>query len=350
MFGGSRQKALVGLDIGSSSIKAVELKNTKHGYELVSFGLERLAQDTVVDGAIMDAPLVAGAIGNIFDTQKVKTKNVATAVSGHSVIVKRVTLPSMTEEDLYDRIQSEASQHIPFDIADVNLDHQLLESVDSQMDVLLVAVKKDKILNHTNVIAQAGKNSTVVDIDAFALQNCYEANYDPDPGQTIALLNIGASVMNINIVRGSIPLFTRDVSVGGNQYTDALQKELDLSFEDAERLKHGESVAGVAEEHRGTILRSVTDILVLEIQKTFDFFRATASGESIQKIVVAGGSARVPGVMDVLREEFAIPVEEMYPFRKIVINPARHNEDQIRELAPRLAIAVGLALRSFDEQ
>src|SRR6195256_5899522 len=350
MFGGGKQKALVGLDIGSSSIKAVELKSTKQGYELVSFGLENLAQDTVVDGAIMDAPLVAGAISNIFDTQKVKTKNVATAVSGHSVIVKRVTLPSMTEEELYDRIQSEASQHIPFDIADVNLDHQLLESIDSQMDVLLVAVKKDKILNHTNVLAQSGKNSTVVDIDAFALQNCYELNYDPDPGQTVALLNIGASVMNINIVRGGIPLFTRDVSVGGNQYTDALQKELDLSYEDAERLKKGETLPSVTDEQKQQILRSVSDILTLEIQKTFDFFRATASGENIQRIVVAGGTARVPGLMDVLREEFAVPVEEMYPFRKIVINPARHNEDQIRELAPRLAIAVGLALRSFDEQ
>jgi len=349
MFGGGKQRALVGLDIGSSSIKAVELKSTKQGYELVSFGLEPLAQDTVVDGAIMDAPLVASAISNIFDKQSIKTKNVATAVSGHSVIVKRVTLPAMTEEELYDRIQTEASQHIPFDIADVNLDHQLLESVDSQMDVLLVAVKKDKILNHTNVLAQAGKNSTVVDIDAFALQNAYEVNYDPDPGQTIALLNVGASVMNINIVRGGVPLFTRDVSVGGNQYTDALQKELDLSFEDAERLKRGEAIAGVAEEHRGTILRSVSDILILEIQKTFDFFRATASGENIQKIVVAGGSARVPGLLDLLREEFSVPVEEMYPFRKIVINPGRHNEDQIREFAPRLAIAVGLALRSFDQ-
>src|SRR6266702_717845 len=345
---GGKSKQLVGLDIGSSSIKAVELKSTKQGYELVSFGLEALSQDTVVDGAIMDAPLVAGAISNIFETQKVKTKNVATAVSGHSVIVKRVTLPMMSEEELYDRIQSEASQHIPFDIADVNLDHQLLESVDSQMDVLLVAVKKDKILNHTNVLAQSGKNSTIVDIDAFALQNSYEVNYDPDPGQTIALLNIGASVMNINIVRGGIPLFTRDVSVGGNQYTDALQKELDLSYEDAERLKKGESVAGVNEEHRGTILRSVSDILILEIQKTFDFFRATASGENIQRIYLAGGTARVPGLVDLLREEFALPVEELYPFRKIVINPGRHNEDQVRELAPRLAIAVVLALRSFD--
>src|ERR1700740_2561884 len=348
MFGTAKQKPLVGLDIGSSSIKAVELKSAKHGYELVSFGLEALAQDTVVDGAIMDAPLVAGAISNIFESHKVKTKNVAPAVSGHSVIVKRVTLPSMSEDELYDRIQSEASQHIPFDIADVNLDHQLLESVDSQMDVLLVAVKKDKILNHTNVLSQAGRTPTVVDIDAFALQNCYEVNYDPTPGQTVALLNVGASVMNINIVRGGIPLFTRDVSVGGNQYTDALQKELDLSYEDAERLKKGEAIAGVNEENRGTILRSVSDILVLEIQKTFDFFRATATGENIQRIYVSGGSALVPGLVDLLREEFALPVEELYPFRKIVINPGRHNEDQVRELAPRLAIAVGLALRSFD--
>jgi type IV pilus assembly protein PilM len=339
----------VGLDIGSSSIKSVELKSTKQGYELVSFGLEPLAQDTVVDGAIMDAPLVAGAIGGIFDKQKVKTKNVATSVSGHSVIVKRVTLPMMSEEELFDRVQSEASQHIPFDIADVSLDYQLLESVDSQMDVLLVAVKKDKILNHTNVLAQAGKNPTIVDIDAFALQNCFEVNYDPDPGQTVALLNVGASVMNINIVRGGIPLFTRDVSVGGNQYTDALQKELDLSFEDAEKLKRGEAIAGVADEHKVQILRSVSDILILEIQKTFDFFRATASGENIQRIYIGGGTARVPGLVELLREEFAMPVEELYPFRKIIINPARHNEDQIRELAPRLAIAVGLALRSFDQ-
>src|SRR5882757_9684668 len=348
MFGGGQKKALVGLDIGSSSIKAVELKSSKQGYELVSFGLEALAQDTVVDGAIMDAPLVAGAISNILETQKIKTKNVATAVSGHSVIVKRVTLPSMTEEELYDRIQSEASQHIPFDIADVNLDHQLLESIDSQMDVLLVAVKKDKILNHTNVLAQSGKNSTVVDIDAFALQNCYELNYDPDPGQTVALLNIGASVMNINIVRGGIPLFTRDVSVGGNQFTDALQKELDLSYEDAERLKKGDTLPSVTDEQKQQILRSVSDILTLEIQKTFDFFRATASGENIQRILVAGGTARVPGLVDLLREEFAMPVEELNPFRKVLINPGKHSDDQIREMGPRLAIAVGLALRSFD--
>ena len=347
LLGGKKSKQIVGLDIGSSSIKAVELKATKAGYELVSFGMESLAPDTVVDGAIMDAPQVANAISKIFDAERIKIRNVATSVSGHSVIVKRVPLPLMTEEELYDRIPSEASQHIPFDIADVNLSYQLLESMDSQMDVLLVAVK-DKILNHTNVLAQAGKTPMIVDIDAFALQNCFEVNYEPDSAQTVALLNIGASVMNINIVRGGIPLFTRDVSVGGNQYTDALQKELDLSFEDAERLKKGETLPSVTDEQRQQILRSVSDILTLEIQKTFDFFRATASGENIQRIVVAGGTARVPGLVDLLREEFAMPVEELNPFRRVLINPSRHSDDQIRDIAPRLVIAVGLALRSFD--
>jgi type IV pilus assembly protein PilM len=350
MFGMGKRKSLVGLDIGSSSVKAVELKLTKQGYELVSFGLEPLAQDTVVDGAIMDAPAVAERITAIFESQNIKSKDVATSVSGHSVIVKRVPMPVMTEDELYDRIQAEASQHIPFDIADVNLSYQLLETVDSQMDVLLVAVKKDKILNHTNVLAQAGKTPEVVDIDAFALQNCFEVNYEPDPGQVVALLNIGASVMNINIIRGWIPLFTRDVSVGGNQYTDALQKELDLGFDDAEWLKMGGTRPGVTEEQRASILRSVSDILILEIQKTFDFFRATASGENIRRIVVAGGTARVPGLLDLLREEFAVPVEELYPFRKVAINPGRHDESHLREIAPRLAIAVGLALRSFDNQ
>src|ERR1700726_3927761 len=343
-----RTKSLIGLDIGSSSVKAVELKKSKAGYELVGYGIETLAQDTVGDGAIMDAPSVAEKIISIFDNQKIKAKDVATSVSGHSVIVKRVSMPLMTEEELFDRVQAEASQHIPFDIADVNLSHQLLEATENQMDVLLVAVKKDKILNHTNVLAQAGKTPVVVDIDAFGLQNCFEMNYEPDAGQTVALLNIGASVMNINIVRGGIPLFTRDVSVGGNQFTDALQKELDLSYEDAERLKKGDTLPSVTDEQKQQILRSVSDILTLEIQKTFDFFRATASGENIQRIVVAGGTARVPGLVDLLREEFAMPVEELNPFRKVLVNSGKHGEDQIREMGPRLAIAVGLALRSFD--
>jgi type IV pilus assembly protein PilM len=230
------------------------------------------------------------------------------------------------------------------------VDYQILSDDTSgpQMDVLLVAVKKDKILNYTNVLSLAGKTPAVVDIDAFALQNCYEYNYEPAPTSTVALLNLGASVMNINIVKGVTPLFTRDVSVGGNQYTDSLQKELDLSFEDAESLKLGNKVGTVSEDAKVPILQQVTEIIVLEIQKTFDFFRATAAGEHIERIYLAGGSAKVPGLMEALRQEFSLPVEPLNPFQRITPG-AGVNTELIDRNAGQLAVAVGLALRSFEQ-
>ena len=241
MFGLGKTKSLVGLDIGSSAVKAVELRKKGSSYELVNLGIEPLGQDTVVDGAIMDALSVSSAIEKIFNDNRIKTRNVATSVSGHSVIVKRVTVGANTDEELYNAIPYEAQQHIPFDMSDVNLSYQSLgpSPAGSGTDVMLVAVKREKILNHTNVLSQAGKIPTVVDYDGFAVYNAFEVNYEVPPDQMGALLNIGASIMNIVIGRGGNPLFTRDVSVGGNQYTDTLQKELDLSYEDAERLKQG---------------------------------------------------------------------------------------------------------------
>ena len=349
MFGMGGTKAIVGLDIGSSSIKAVELKKTRGDIEVVHIGLEPLSPDIVVDSMIVDSGSVSSAITKIFNENNIKSKAVATSVSGHSVIVKRIPMASMDDSELAGSIQTEAAQHIPFDIADVNVDYQILSDDTSgpQMDVLLVAVKKDKILNYTNVLSLAGKTPAVVDIDAFALQNCYEYNYEPAPGATVALLNLGASVMNINIVKGATPLFTRDVSVGGNQYTDSLQKELDLSFDDAESLKLGNKVGTVSEDAKMPILQQVTEIIVLEIQKTFDFFRATAAGEHIERIYLAGGSSKVPGLMEALRQEFSLPVEPLNPFQRISAG-AGVPTDLIDRNAGQLAIAVGLALRSFE--
>jgi type IV pilus assembly protein PilM len=312
--------------------------------------VEPLASDIVVDSMIVDSGSVSSAISKIFTQHNIKSKSVATSVSGHSVIVKPIKVQPMTESELAEGITTEASQHIPFDISDVNLDFEILNPGDTgpQMDVLLVAVKKDKILNYTNVLSLAGKTPSVVDIDAFALQNCYEYNYNPSPDSTVALLNLGASVMNINIVKGTTPLFTRDVSVGGNQYTDSLQKELDLSFDDAESLKLGRRIGTVSEDAKQPILQQVTEIIVLEIQKTFDFFRATASGEHIERVYLAGGSSKVPGLVEALRQEFSLPVEILNPFKQIV-PPADSLENEILEQNPgQLAVAVGLALRSFE--
>jgi len=348
LFGGA--KSIVGLDIGSSCIKAVELKKTKGEIQVSTLGVEPLAADIVVDSMIVDSGSVSGAIAKIFNEHKIKSKLVATSVSGHSVIVKKITTQTMSDAELAETINTEAAQHIPFDIADVNIDYQILsdDPTAPQMDVLLVAVKKDKILNYTNVLNLAGKSPAVVDIDAFALQNCYEYNYEPAPGTTVALLNLGASVMNINIVKGTTPLFTRDVSVGGNQYTDSLQKELDLSFDDAEALKLGQRVGTVSEDAKLPILQQVTEIIVLEIQKTFDFFRATAAGEHIERIYLAGGSSKVPGLIEALRSEFSMPVEVLNPFQRVsAANIAEAG--LIDQNAGQLAVAVGLALRSFEE-
>jgi len=350
MFGLGSGKSIVGLDIGSSSIKAIELKRSKGEIQVSHLGVEPLASDIVVDSMIVDSGSVSSAISKIFGEHSIKTKQVATSVSGHSVIVKKINVQSMSEAELAESINTEAAQHIPFDISDVNVDFDILNPEDEspQMDVLLVAVKKDKILNYTNVLSLAGKTPSVVDIDAFALQNCYEYNYQPSPDSTVALLNLGASVMNINIVKGTPPLFTRDVSVGGNQYTDSLQKELDLSFDDAESLKLGKKVGTVSEDAKLPILQQVTEIIVLEIQKTFDFFRATASGEHIERIYLAGGSSRVPGLVEALRQEFSLPVEVLNPFQRIM-PPADSTENDILEQNPvQLAVAVGLALRSFE--
>ena len=348
-FGGSKQ--VVGLDIGSSAVKAVELRRNGKELEVVRLGIEPLAPEIVVDGAIVDPSQVSNTIQRIFTEKKIRTKNVATSVSGHSVIVKKLALQPMTEEELEGTIQMEAAQHIPFDIGEVNLDYQILDTAaeSATMDVLLVAVKKDKILNYTNVVSMAGRVPTIVDIDAFALQNVYEYNYDPPGDLTVALLNLGASVMNINIVKGKIPLFTRDVSVGGNQYTDTLQKELDLGFEEAETLKTGVTLPGISDEARLPVLKSVSEIIVLEIQRTFDFFRATTTGEHIRKIYLAGGSARVNGLTDLLQQELGLPVEQLDPLHRIKYDAAGAVGELISSNPPRLAVAVGLALRSFED-
>jgi len=350
MFG--RSKGLVGLDIGSASVKAVELRKKGADYELVNIGMAQLGQDTVVDGAIMDALSVSSAIERIFSENKIKTKNVATSVSGPSVSAKRITVAAATEDELQNAIAYEAQQQIPFDMAEVNLSYVPLGSAatGSGMDVMVVAVKREKIRNQTDVLSQAGKTPLVVDIDAFALQNAFEVNYDAAPDQTIALLNIGASIMTINIVRGGTPLFPRDVTMGGSQYTDTLQKELELPFEDAERLKKGGEVPNVSPEAKSAHIRAVSEILLLEIRRTFDFFRQTSASDNIQQIYVAGGTARVEGLIDLLKEEFNVPVEIMNPFRRISIGEEKIDRDFVEENAPRMTIAMGLALRSFDEQ
>ena len=233
------KKSMVGVDIGSSSVKAVELQGKRGDLQLLSLGFETLQSDSVVDGQIMELNAVSNAISNIFTEHKIKTTQVAAGVNGHSVIVKNIVLPQMTDGELQESFAWHAEEHIPFDISDVNLDYHVMDRSSDAIHVLMAACKRDKVANLKQAIQLAGKQPAVIDVDAFALQNCYELNYDPQAGQIVALLNIGASTTNINILNGVRSVFTRDATFGGNQYTSLLQKELGLTFDQAESVKRG---------------------------------------------------------------------------------------------------------------
>jgi len=347
-----KTKNLVGLDIGSSAVKLVELKDTKGGgYRLVKTGLETLSPEAIVDGAIMDASLVVDTVNRLIASANVRNSDFATSLSGHSVIIKKISLPAMSAEELAESIRWEAEQYVPFDINDVNLDYVVLEGgAGDTMDVLLVAVKKDKISDYTSVITQAGKTPLLVDVDAFALQNAFEANYPIEPGRVVALVNIGASVTNVNVLSGSNTIFWRDISFGGNQYTDAIQKQLSVSFDQAEALKKGEAAADHPVSDVLPILRSVSDDLAQELQKTFDFFIATTSTEKIDQLFIAGGSSRVVNLDSQLKERFGIPVEIMNPFRQVDTAGAPVTAEWLTDNAPSLAVAVGLAIRHVGDE
>jgi len=347
-----KSKSLVGLDIGSSAVKLVELKDAKGGgFKLVKTGLATLSPEAIVDGAIMDASLVVDTVNRVLSETSVRGNDFATSLSGHSVIIKKISLPTMSAEELAESIRWEAEQYVPFDINDVNLDYVVLDAgAGETMDVLLVAVKKDKIGDYTSIITQVGKTPALVDVDSFALQNAYEANYPVEPGRVVALVNIGASVTNVNILSGSNTIFWRDISFGGNQYTDAIQKQLSLSFDQAEGLKKGEAQAGASLQEILPILRSVSDDLGQELQKTFDFFIATTSTEKIDQLFIAGGSSRVVNLDTELKERFGIPVEIMNPFRQIDIGGSSVSPEWITENAPSMAVAVGLAVRHIGDE
>lgn len=349
----NRSKPVVGLDIGSSAVKAIELKKSGRGFKVTAIGVEPVPHDSIVDGAIMDAGAVTDAVRRLLQSSRFKAKDVVASLSGSSVIVKKINLPVMSEADLADSIQWEAEQYIPFDIQDVNLDYQILTPVAERqgtMDVLLVAAKKDKIADYTGVVSAVGKKTVVVDVDAFALQNAFETNYAEDAGKIVALINAGASAININLVSGGTSLFTRDVGIGGNAFTEAVQKELGLPFEGAEDAKRGLPVEGVRPEDVRPVLHAVMENVLLEIEKTFDFFKATSASDRIDRIVVSGGASMVEEFEAALRERMGTEVERFDPFRNVPIDPAALQGGTAADYAPVCAVALGLALRKDGDR
>jgi type IV pilus assembly protein PilM len=345
-------KAPIGLDIGSGMLKISQVKEKRGGYELEVFDSLPLAPELIVDGSVIDSLRLVDSIKELIRKARVKTKDVVISVSGHSsVIVKMISLPEMTEEELEESIKFEAEQYIPFDINDVSLDFQIIgpKEEPGQMDVILVAVKNDVINDYITVVREAGLNPVIVDVDMFAMENLYEVNYEIEPNRIVGLVDIGASSIKMNIIKGGIPSFTRDTPTGTNVLTEALQREFNLPYEVAERLLRGEAVEGVDEEAAEQVVGEASEEIVTEISRSIDYYRTSMMGEEVAELVISGGGALIKGLTDRLRERTGIDVSIIDPFQNITISK-KLDESYIRDIAPVAAVSVGLALRRVGDK
>lgn len=354
MFAAKRQ--LVGLDIGSRAIKLVQIKELKGRYFLQKFGIKPLEPEVIVDGTVMDAGRVIDAIKELLQEQGVKVKQVALSVSGHAVIVKKINLPQTPDDQMEAKVKEAAEQYIPFDINEVNLDYYILnpaettEEGQTQMAVLLVAAKKDKVNELTEIARGAGLIPKVLDVDVFAIENMYGINYEMKPEDLTALVNVGASVMNVNIVKGGVSVFTRDIAVGGHRYAEALQRDLGITAEEAEAVQHGKPKEGLDSATAKGIIDGINAEVASEIARTVDYFKSIETAADVTRIVLCGGCAKVAGLTEQLTERMGVPVEVANPFNRVDITQGGFDQAALAEVAPQAAVGVGLALRTIGDR
>jgi type IV pilus assembly protein PilM len=346
MFGLFKKKtAVVGLDIGSSCVKAIQLEPAGKEYRIMNFGIASLVPEAIVDGEIMDREVVIEAIKSLFENNKFKIKEVATSI-GRSVICKMITLDKMSETELRNNIQWEAEQHIPFDIEEVYLDVQKLYDVgDKQMAVTLVAAKKDAVNARADLIREAGLNPIIMDVDAYCVQNVYEVNYGFNENEIIAMVNIGASVTSINIVKQGYPYLTKDTPVAGNSFIEAFKRELSFNDEQSQSALKGEEVSDVDRDTIVRIVEKVAEELSINIERSISYARSLLESGQVSKIVLSGGSAKVSGLTDFLNRRHNVPIEIINPFQKIEPGSIIA-EDQREVTGPLITTGLGLALRN----
>jgi type IV pilus assembly protein PilM len=348
-------KPLVGVDIGATSVKACQLKETRKGFGLLRFGFQTLEPQTIVDRHIMNAQAVVEALARVFNDSKIKQREVALSVSGQSVISRKITVPIMTTAELDEQIQWEAENHIPFDIKDVNVDYEILRRRPEagQMDLLLVAAKRDEINDYVQIARQAKLRPLVVDIDAFTIQNLFEYNRGLPPDQTFAIINVGATQASINIVSRGTSAFTRDIANGGNYLTEQIIKQMGVPYEQAEELKIAASQAHAASglpPRLMQVIESVCDTIAGEIQRSLDFYLATSGEERISRVYLTGGTANLPQLAEAIGRRSRVAVEQVQPLERIPVEAREVNRDALGQRASQLSVALGLAMRKTKEK
>jgi len=352
----SGKKSLVGLDIGSSSIKIAEVTGSSKGYYLNRFYELPLPKGIIIDGILADASILSSRIKEIFKLSKCGRKGIVTSLAGNSVIIKKVTLEKMDETQLRDLIRDEAGKYLPFEnMDDVNYDFQILGENNynpNQMDVIIVAAKKEIVNSYLEAATAAGQNVVIMDVAPFVLETLYGANYEFDNEEIVVLINIGASTTGINIVKGGISVFTRDFAMAGNSITESLQEKYKVTFEEAEKIK----TEGLPNGSEGDVLDLKNSILefaqpiCMEIERSIDYFRSTFGGEDIKQILLAGGSARIDNLAKHLSQMLNVKAEIIDPFLKINYNKRNIDVKNLESIKPVAATAIGLGLRKIGDK
>jgi len=342
----STEKLVIGLDIGSHSVKVCELKKTDTTYSVVTLGSIILPEGAVSDGTLHDPEVVGRAVRELLANLNIKHKKIAISISGYSVIIKKIHLTVMEEKQLEEYINAEAEQYIPFDIDDVYLDFQDLKTNTASSDkteVMLVAAKKEIIDDYLNMLQGLGLQPVVVDVDGFALENIYESTHPQN--ESVALIDIGASKMNINIISNGISVVAKDIVLGSRQITEQIADTFDISTEEAEALKIGLIPAQERQAQIAGIFTATCTQWALEIKKAIALYHSNPANKHLDKLVISGGGSKVAGLTDFLHRETDIPVEIFNPFTRMIANPKKIDTEYLNNIGPEMAIATGLAIR-----
>ena len=343
MFFRSKKKQVVSLDIGSSLIKVVQLEHNKDEIKLTNYRMMSLLPDAIVDGEIMDRLAVVDTIRDLMQQAGIKSKEVVTSVYGRSVIIKRIKVDRCSPEELSESIRFEAESYVPYQIDEVYVDFQILDDTQAgaQMDVLLVAAKKDYVNNYTALIREAGLIPKRVDVAEFAIQNAYEYNYSMNNEQTIAFLNIGASLTTVNIVRGGVSYFTRDIPYAGNMIISALQKNIGLNHDDASGILRGEEKPGIDTEAVEAVVSTVAKDIALEINRSFAAIKSGGADiNKIDRLLLSGGCAISPGLKVYFENNLNVSVEILNPVKRLDVS----NKPDITDNSHIFTLSIGLAL------
>lgn len=347
---GAAPSTLIGLSIGSSAIKLVELKKSGKSWKLLHFGIVQLPDDVIVNREIVNQVSVVENINTLINQIKLSSRHVCTSLSGTSLIIKRMTLDVPKLRDLESQIFWEAEQYLPFDINEVVMDYQMLSrGKDNKTDVILVAVKKVVLESYMACIEEAGLQPKIVDIDYFAMANLFEQNYPNNPSEAVAIVDFGASALKLAVLQDTIPVFTKDIAMGGHNLTAEIMKHLKLSYNDAETIKM-EGQNGAMPQEISELMHLMCENFATEIKRALDFYNASSSGAPVSSLLMTGGSAKIPGLAKIIEEGIKVPCQILNPFNCITYDSSIFTQDYLNAIAPIAAIPIGLAIRAGEKR